>query len=49
MNLGSIDPLLLLASLMVAATPILQDLGYDIRPLSLGYSALVAEGFEQAE
>ncbi len=34
---------------VLAATPILQDLGYDIRPLALGYSALVAEGFEKAE
>ncbi len=34
---------------VLAATPILQELGYDIRPLSLGYSALIAEGFENAD
>lgn len=34
---------------VLAATPILKDLGYDIRPLALGYSALVAEGFEKVE
>lgn len=36
-------------SRVLAATPILQELGYDIRPLALGYSLLVDEGFEKAE
>lgn len=34
---------------VLAATPILIKLGYDIRPLSLGYSALLGEGFEKAK
>ncbi|MBC8355255.1 MAG: methyltransferase domain-containing protein [Planctomycetes bacterium] len=34
---------------VLAATPILKQLGYDIRPLAFGYSALVAEGFKKAE
>jgi len=34
---------------VLAATPILEKLGYDIRPLALGYSALVDEGFQKAE
>lgn len=34
---------------VLAATPILEQLGYDVRPLALGYAALVDEGFEKAE
>ncbi|MDA1051950.1 MAG: methyltransferase domain-containing protein [Planctomycetota bacterium] len=34
---------------VLAATSILEKLGYDIRPLALGYSALVDEGFQKAE
>lgn len=34
---------------VLAAAPILEELGYDVRPLALGYSALVEEGFEKAE
>ncbi len=34
---------------VLAATSILEQLGYDIRPLSLGYTALVDEGFQKAE
>ena len=34
---------------VLAATPILKELGYDIRPLALGYSALLGEGFEKAK
>lgn len=34
---------------VLAAAPILEQLGYDIRPLALGYSELVDEGFQQAE
>jgi ubiquinone/menaquinone biosynthesis C-methylase UbiE/rhodanese-related sulfurtransferase len=34
---------------VLAATPILEQLGYDIRPLALGYSALVDKGFQKAE
>jgi rhodanese-related sulfurtransferase len=34
---------------VLAATLILEQLGYDIRPLALGYSALVDEGFQQAK
>ena len=34
---------------VLAAAPILEKLGYDIRPLASGYSALVDEGFEKAE
>ncbi|MCA9124605.1 MAG: methyltransferase domain-containing protein [Planctomycetaceae bacterium] len=34
---------------VLAATPILQELGYDIRPLSIGYSDLVGQGFKKAD
>ncbi|MBP90618.1 MAG: hypothetical protein CMJ64_28565 [Planctomycetaceae bacterium] len=34
---------------VLAATPILERLGYDIRPLNVGFSALAAEGFETAK
>ena len=36
-------------SRVLAATPILEKLGYDIRPLAIGYAALVEEGFKKAE
>lgn len=34
---------------VLAATPILEQLGYDIRPLAIGYSDLVGVGFEKAD
>lgn len=34
---------------VLAATPILERLGYDIRPLQAGFSALAAEGFDTAD
>jgi ubiquinone/menaquinone biosynthesis C-methylase UbiE len=34
---------------VLAATPILERLGYDIRPLKAGFSALAAEGFKTAD
>jgi ubiquinone/menaquinone biosynthesis C-methylase UbiE/rhodanese-related sulfurtransferase len=34
---------------VLAATPILERLGYDIRPLQSGFSALVEAGFDPAE
>jgi rhodanese-related sulfurtransferase len=34
---------------VLAATPILERLGYDIRPLKSGFEALVEAGFDRAE
>ena len=34
---------------VLAATPILERLGYDVRPLRAGFSALVEAGFDKAE
>ncbi len=34
---------------VLTAAPILKKMGYDIRPLTAGYSTLVSNGFEKAK